>query len=81
MAEPLFQFLTDMEYTLPEPAPVHHHQKDRVMCLNPWVFAIERIRGALRLTIGRNNTDDEIDYAIKIIPEAVEMLRKAGNNG
>lgn len=49
--------------------------------LRSMMLCDERIRGALRLTIGRDNTDDEIDYAIKIIPEAVEMLRKAGNNG
>jgi cysteine desulfurase len=37
---------------------------------------VEDTHGSLRLTLGRQNTDEEIDYAIKAIGEEVEELRK-----
>jgi cysteine desulfurase len=36
----------------------------------------ESARGALRITLGRGNTDDEIAYALKTIPEVVGRLRQ-----
>lgn len=35
----------------------------------------EEAHGSLRLTLGRENTREEIDYVIKILPEEVEKLR------
>jgi cysteine desulfurase len=34
--------------------------------------------GSLRLTVGRLTTDADIDYALAVIPEAVEKVRKLG---
>ncbi len=34
--------------------------------------------GSLRLTVGRQTTDADIDYALDVIPEAVEKIRKLG---
>ncbi len=34
--------------------------------------------GGLRLTVGRHTTDEDIDYALAVIPEAVERVRKLG---
>ncbi|EEG78997.1 cysteine desulfurase NifS [Dethiobacter alkaliphilus] len=31
--------------------------------------------GSLRLTLGRDNTEEEIDYVLEVIPEVVERLR------
>jgi cysteine desulfurase len=35
----------------------------------------DRARGALRLTLGRENTDDEIDYALEVIPDVIARRR------
>ena len=35
----------------------------------------EEAHGSLRLTLGRENRKDEIDYVLKVIPEEVERLR------
>ncbi|HHH80336.1 MAG TPA: cysteine desulfurase, partial [Thermoplasmatales archaeon] len=32
--------------------------------------------GSLRLTLGRENTEEEIDYVIEVLPEVVDRLRK-----
>ena len=32
-------------------------------------------RGALRLSLGHDSTDEDVDHALKVIPEAVERLR------
>jgi len=32
--------------------------------------------GSLRLSIGRWTTREEVDYVLKVLPEAVERLRK-----
>lgn len=32
--------------------------------------------GSLRLTLGRENTEEEIDYVLEVLPEVVERLRK-----
>ncbi len=34
------------------------------------------IRGAIRISVGKFNTDEEIDYALSIIPSAVKKLKK-----
>tara|TARA_Y100000310_G_scaffold341999_1_gene443263 strand:+ start:824 stop:2038 length:1215 start_codon:yes stop_codon:yes gene_type:complete len=36
----------------------------------------EQAHGSLRLTLSRFNTEEEIDYALKMIPKYVEKLRK-----
>jgi cysteine desulfurase len=36
----------------------------------------EEAHGSLRLTLGRENTKEEIDYVVKVIPEEVEKLRE-----
>ncbi|HEY6350392.1 MAG TPA: cysteine desulfurase family protein [Candidatus Angelobacter sp.] len=36
----------------------------------------ERARGSLRLSLGKQTTSDEIDFAIQIIPETVARLRE-----
>lgn len=36
----------------------------------------EEAHGSLRLTLGRENTKEEIDYVIEVIPEEVEKLRE-----
>ena len=35
----------------------------------------EQAKGAVRFSLGWNTTDDEIDYALAVIPEAVHRLR------
>lgn len=35
----------------------------------------EICRGALRFSLGKENTDEEIDYVLKILPEVVERIR------
>ncbi|NPV66820.1 MAG: cysteine desulfurase [Anaerolineae bacterium] len=37
--------------------------------------------GGLRLTVGRHTTDEDIDYALEVIPDAVERVRKLGVAG
>jgi cysteine desulfurase len=36
----------------------------------------EQARGSMRFSLGRLNTDDDVDFALKVIPEAVQQLRK-----
>lgn len=36
----------------------------------------EEAHGSLRLTLGKDNTEQEIDYALKELPEVVQRLRK-----
>ena len=36
----------------------------------------QRARGSLRLSLGKQNTRDEVDFAIKVIPETVARLRE-----
>lgn len=33
-------------------------------------------KGALRLSLGENNSDSDVDYILKVLPEAVEKLRR-----
>lgn len=40
-------------------------------------YAPDVARGALRVTLGRENTDDEIQEAVRFIPEAVHRVRRA----
>jgi cysteine desulfurase len=39
-------------------------------------YTPDKARGALRVTLGRGNTADEIDYAAQVIPETVARLRE-----
>jgi len=36
---------------------------------------LELARGSLRLTVGKDNTQDEIDYLLEILPGIVSSLR------
>ena len=36
----------------------------------------ELAKGSLRLTLGDNNTDDDIDYILKVLPDTVKKLRR-----
>jgi len=36
----------------------------------------DRARASIRLSLGKQNTDDEIDFAIGLIPETVGRLRE-----
>jgi cysteine desulfurase len=36
----------------------------------------EQARGSMRFSLGRLNTDEDVDFALKVIPEAVHQLRK-----
>jgi cysteine desulfurase len=36
----------------------------------------EEAHGSLRLTLGKDNTEEEVDYVLKVLPEIVEKLRK-----
>ncbi|MGN1093377.1 MAG: cysteine desulfurase NifS, partial [Candidatus Neoclostridium sp.] len=36
----------------------------------------EVAHGSLRLSLSEENTDEQIDYMLKVIPETVEYLRK-----
>ncbi|MDO9231816.1 MAG: cysteine desulfurase family protein [bacterium] len=40
----------------------------------------EETHGSLRLTLGKNTTKKEIDYAVKVIKGSVEKLRKVSGN-
>jgi cysteine desulfurase len=33
-------------------------------------------RGSLRITLGRNNTEDDIDYVLEVLPRVVAVLRR-----
>ncbi len=39
----------------------------------------DRISSALRISLGRLNTQAEIDYACEVIPKAVSRAREAGS--
>ncbi|MGB8645041.1 MAG: cysteine desulfurase family protein [Anaerolineae bacterium] len=39
-------------------------------------YPADLARGALRVTTGRGNTDEEIEYAMRTIPAAIERIRK-----
>ncbi|MBM3309015.1 MAG: aminotransferase class V-fold PLP-dependent enzyme, partial [Candidatus Altiarchaeales archaeon] len=36
----------------------------------------EESHGSLRMTLGKQNTMEDIDYALEVLPEAVNKLRK-----
>ncbi len=36
----------------------------------------ERTHGALRLTLGRGNTEEDVDYVLEVLPPIVEKLRR-----
>jgi len=36
----------------------------------------EESHGSLRFSLGKDTTEEEIDYLIKVLPEIVEKLRK-----
>ena len=36
----------------------------------------ETARGSLRLTLGKNNTQDEVDYLLQTLPDLIDRLRK-----
>ena len=36
----------------------------------------ELARGAIRFSFGKDNTDDDLDYALAALPRAVESLRR-----
>ncbi len=38
-------------------------------------FGYERMRGAARLSLGKDTTEDEIDYVLEVLPRVVERLR------
>jgi cysteine desulfurase len=42
-------------------------------------YAPDLARGALRVTLGRGNTDEEVQYALQAIPETIERVRKQTN--
>jgi len=33
-------------------------------------------RGSLRITLGHNNTEDDIDYVLEVLPRVVNVLRR-----
>ena len=35
----------------------------------------EVAHGSLRMTLGRDNTEEDIDYVLEVLPEIVEKLR------
>jgi cysteine desulfurase len=39
-------------------------------------FPHEVAHGSLRLTLGKENTDDDVDYVLQILPGIVETLRQ-----
>jgi cysteine desulfurase len=39
-------------------------------------LSAEQARGSMRFSLGRLNTDEDVDFALKVIPEAVAQLRK-----
>jgi cysteine desulfurase len=36
----------------------------------------EEAHGSLRLTLGRSNTKDDIDYVLEVLPKVVKRLRE-----
>jgi cysteine desulfurase len=36
----------------------------------------ELARGAIRFSFGKDNTDEDVDYVMEVLPRAVESLRK-----
>ena len=36
----------------------------------------ETARGSLRLTLGRDNTDEEVDYLLRVLVDLVQRLRQ-----
>ena len=36
---------------------------------------VESAHGSLRLSLGRDNTDDDVDYILRVLPGIVERLR------
>jgi cysteine desulfurase len=36
---------------------------------------VEEAHGALRLTLGNENTEDEVEYALRVLPETIHRLR------
>jgi cysteine desulfurase len=36
----------------------------------------EQAHGSLRVTLGRENTEEEVDYFLKVLPEVVSKLRQ-----
>src|SRR5690606_35375986 len=36
----------------------------------------EHAHGSLRLTLGSQNTDDDVDYVLSVLPRVIERLRK-----
>ncbi|OLE52334.1 MAG: hypothetical protein AUG51_18475 [Acidobacteria bacterium 13_1_20CM_3_53_8] len=36
----------------------------------------ELARGSIRFSFGKDNTDEEVDYVLEVLPRAVENLRK-----
>ena len=41
-------------------------------------FPEDEARGALRLSLGRTNTPEEIERAAKVVPQTIERMRAAG---
>jgi cysteine desulfurase len=39
-------------------------------------FPHEVAHGSLRLTLGKENTDDDVDYVLQILPDIIETLRR-----
>ncbi|MFH0739511.1 MAG: cysteine desulfurase family protein [bacterium] len=39
-------------------------------------YSIEKAHGSIRFTLGKYNTEKEIDYVLKILPEIISRLRK-----
>jgi len=35
----------------------------------------ELVRGAIRFSFGKDNTDEDVDYVLEVLPRAVESLR------
>ena len=52
-----------------------HHASEPSYVLVAMGFDAIRARGGLRITLGRFNTDEEVDRFLQIVPQAVESLR------
>jgi cysteine desulfurase len=52
-----------------------HHASEPSHVLVAMGFDPIRARGALRVTLGRFNTEEEVDRFLQIVPQAVESLR------
>ena len=52
-----------------------HHASEPSHVLVAMGFDSVRARGALRVTLGRFNTEEEVDRFLQIVPQAVESLR------